>query len=350
MDKELDKLINDVNKKLGAGTIDYCSQAKGLSIQRLPTGSLALDIETGGGWAQGKINEVFGRYSSGKSFLMYSSIAAFQKKYPESYAGLIDSEGSFDNLWARKIDVDLDRLIISRPEWMEEGLDTACALIDSQKIGLLVIDSWGAFCPKSELEGTMQDSTVALRARIGNKFIRKFRPKASETEEDIDLGKTTLLVVNQVYSTIGTYATEETPGGEAIKHGAMVRVKVRKGGKDSFYLDKEGGLLAQESIFVVEKNKTFPPRKTGSFWFSVEDNDFYGKAGTIYRVGELLTYAELCGIIRQSGKWFSVPGVEKSFNGEKAVLEYLNNLPEDEMENFEKIVMEKYQATRECYE
>lgn len=334
----LETAINAIRKKYGPTAISRGGD-KRFRIGRIPTGSLSMDIETGGGWAKGKINELFGPYSSGKSYVAYLTIATNQAAYPNANFALIDFEGAFDEVWARKIGVDKSRLFIASPTYMEEGLDIADMLIKSGDMFLIVVDSWAAACPKAELEGEMSDFTVGLRARLGNKFIRKYRPTTATglAEDEVDLGQTTLLILNQIYQGIGPYATENTPGGEQVKFGAMVRVRIRRG---DLLQDKDtGAVLAQQSLFVVEKNKTFPPKRKGEFWFSVSDNAD-GKAGQIWRLGELLSYAASSGIIKVAGPWFYLPeafGGEK-FQGKDNLRAYVRNNPEI-IPELEKLVM-----------
>lgn len=340
-DVVLDKLIADINKQYKKTVIIRGKDAKGLNFRRLSTGSLALDIETGGGWAAGKVNELFGPLSSGKTFLALKTVAVNQATYPTANFVWIDFEGMFNRKWAEQIGVDLDRLIIVPSEWMEEGLEIADKFIKSEEVFLIVIDSWAMASPKAEYEADMEDSSMGLRARVGNKFMRKSIPTSDLLSDEMNLGETTLLVINQQYAGIGGYVADETPGGVQLKHRAMIRVRIRRGGKDSRYMNKDGGLLAQESFFEVVKNKTYQALCTGSFWFSVKDNDMYGKAGTISRIDELLVYAKLCGFIQQAGAWYTLPekyGFEKAIQGETKVVEWLKSLPPEELIGIEQLV------------
>lgn len=326
----LDKLMEEINKKYGQGTLVKGADARGLKINRLRTGSLALDVATGGGWAQGKINEIFGPYSGGKTYVALLTVAQTQKEYPGSNVAWIDFEGAFDENWAKAIGVDTDSLLISAPEYMEDGLQIATQLIQSGEVVLIVVDSLAAACPKAEYDGDISDFTVGLRARLGNKFIRKSKPKSNLLQEGVDLGQTTLIIINQIYQGIGAYAGEETPGGNQVKFGAMLRVRVRKGDKDEMINDKDGTLVMQQSKFTVVKNKTFPPHKTGSFMFSVKDNP-RGKAGQIYRAGEIITFGVLTGVIKKGGAWYTLPdeiGGEK-FQGEVKLAEWVEEHPEE---------------------
>lgn len=334
----LSMAIKEIEKRFGKGVVVPVSQAIGARFRRLSTGSLSLDIETGGGWIQGRFNEIFGPYSGGKTFIALHTVAANQKEYPTANFAWIDAEGAFDRTWAEKIGVDLDRLYIATPEYMEEALDIVDLLVKSQEMFMVVIDSWAALSPKSEFEGTMDDNTMGLRARTGNKFVRKTKPHSDLLREDIDLGKTTILVINQVYSGIGPYAGEETPGGRQLSFICLVRVRIRRG---EMVQDSDGTLLVQESLFVVEKNKSAPPKTKGSFTFNVKDN-LEGKAGEILRLDELLTYATKVGIIKRAGAWYTLPekyGVEKALQGGKAVKEWLIEQPEETLEEFEEMVV-----------
>ena len=341
-EKELaiQKVIEDVNKKYGKGALVRGADARGLRINRLRTGSISIDVATGGGWAWGKLNEVFGPYSGGKSYVSQLTMAQTQKDYPNANVALIDFEGAFDADWARKIGVDVDSLLISSPEYMEDGLQIAVDLIHSQDCALIVVDSLAAACPKAEYDGDITEFTVGLRARLGNKFVRKSKGKVDLTSDELDLGQTTILVVNQTYKNIGGYGDPDvTPGGEQVKFGAMIRVKIRKG--EVVNDSKDGTQIMQESRFTVVKNKTYPPHKAGAFWFSTQDNP-KGKAGEIYRTGEIITYGILTGVISRSGAWYALPGefgLEKSLQGEAAVAEWVVDNP-DKYPRLEELVMQ----------
>jgi recombination protein RecA len=203
-----------------------------------------------------------------------------------------------------------------------------------------VVDSLAAACPKAEYEGEMTDFAVGLRARLGNKFVRKSKGRTNLLEEEYDLGKTTVLVVNQTYKNIGGYGDPDvTPGGEQVKFGAMIRVKIRKG--DVINDSKDGTQIMQESRFTVVKNKTHPPHKAGAFWFSTQDNP-KGKAGEIYRTGEIITYGILTDIIKRSGAWYYLPEYfgEVKFHGEPKLADWVIENPEAYLELEEMIMKE----------
>jgi recombination protein RecA len=333
----LKQVMDEINKRFGEGAIVKGADAKGLVINRLRTGSLALDFAMGGGWAMGHINEVYGPWSGGKSYVSFLTTAETQKTYPEAKCAWIDFEGAFDEVWAEKIGVNTKELLISSPATMEDGLQIASMLIQSGEVALLVIDSMAAASPKAEVEGEMTDSTVGLRARVGNKFIRKYNPKTNILSDELDLGRTTLLIINQEYQQIGAYAgPPTTPCGDQIKFGSLVRVRVRRG---ELVQDKDGTILMQESKFVVEKNKTHPAKQTGSFVFSTKDNP-KGKAGELYRAGEIITFGALTGVIRKSGAWLYLPESfgELKFQGAPALAEWIDN-NHDEYKKLETLVI-----------
>jgi recombination protein RecA len=339
----LDQALKEIEKRFGKGKVLPVSEAVGAKFRRISTGSLSLDIETGGGWIQGKFNELYGLPSGGKTFLALQTVAVNQQKYPTANFAWIDAEGAFDREWATKIGVDLDRLYITTPEFMEEALDIADILIKSQDMFLIVIDSWAALSPKNEFDGTMDDHNMGLRARTGNKFVRKTKPHSDLLKEDIDLGKTTILVINQLYQTLSQYTGDETPGGRQLNYLSLLRIRIRRG---EVVQEKDGTVLVQEAIFVVEKNKTHPPKVKGSFLFSVKDN-LDGQAGKIHRIDELLTYATKVGIINRAGAWYTLPaqyGLDKPLQGGKAVKEWFLEQSEEVLKEFEELVV--YEATK----
>ena len=334
----LEKTLKEINEKFGAGAIVRGANARGLKLNRIKSGSLSVDVATGGGWAQGKINEIYGPYSGGKSYLSQLTLSQIQKDFPTATNAWIDFEGAFDDDWAKKIGVNTDDLLLSAPEYMEDGLEIATQLIKSGDVFSIFIDSLAAACPKKEYEDTMEDFHVGLRARLGNQFVRKSKPKTDLTSDELDLGQTTLFIINQTYTNIGGYGDPEvTPGGQQVRFGAMLRLKIRRG---DLVNAKDGSIIMQESKFTVTKNKTYPPNKMGAFWFNVQDNA-KGKRGEIYRAGEIVTYGVLTGVIKRSGAWYSLPeefGLEKSLQGESAVSAWIDENP-DQFPKLEEIIL-----------
>lgn len=309
-----EQVMTSVNKKV-PNAFQIAAEAKGLTIKRIPTGSIALDVELGGGWPQGRISEVHGKESVAKTSLLYKTIAANQKKYPEAKFAWIDFEGVFDRAWAATCGVDLDRLGVVSLDTMEEGLDAVEALVDSGDCFLIVIDSWAAAVPKAEKDADMEQATMALRARLGNKFIRKFRPKHDDEIGDIDLGRTTLIVINQVYDVFNggpQGPTTVTPGGRQLKFACSVRVEFKRGfDKDNPDIDPDTGKTYKLIVnFHTIKNKTYPPRRKGNFTFFVDtvpDND-YVQPGQIDVIDEIITYGTMYGIINKAGSWYYYKG------------------------------------------
>jgi len=332
------QIMDEANKKYGKGFIVKGADAAGLELKRLHTGSLMLDLATGGGWAMGKINELYGKYSSGKSYVAQLTVAQTQRDYPDREVVWIDFEGAFDANWAKKIGVDTDSILITSPEFMEDGLQLAIDLIHSKDVSLIVIDSLAAAQPRSEGENEVGKVDVGTRAKISNKFVRKTRSKVDLTLPP-DLGNSTILVLNQTYMQIGGYGdTDVTPCGEQMKFGAMLRVKIRKGDTEE---DKEGTILMQEARFTVVKNKTHPPHTEGSFWFTVKDNP-KGKRGEIYRAGEVITCGMLAGIIRRAGPWYYLPEQfgDLKFQGENKLADWVAENPE-EYRKLEKLILQE---------
>ena len=332
------QIMDEANKKYGKGFIVKGADAAGLELKRLHTGSLMLDLATGGGWAMGKINELYGKYSSGKSYVAQLTVAQTQRDYPDREVVWIDFEGAFDANWAKKIGVDTDSILITSPEFMEDGLQLAIDLIHSKDVSLIVIDSLAAAQPRSEGENEVGKVDVGTRAKISNKFVRKTRSKVDLTLPP-DLGNSTILVLNQTYMQIGGYGdTDVTPCGEQMKFGAMLRVKIRKGDTEE---DKEGTILMQEARFTVVKNKTHPPHTEGSFWFTVKDNP-KGKRGEIYRAGEVITCGMLAGTIRRAGPWYYLPEQfgDLKFQGENKLADWVAENPE-EYRKLEKLILQE---------
>jgi recombination protein RecA len=332
----LESALKEIEKKW-PNKVMLGSEAVGLRVHRIPTGSLALDVETGGGWAQGSINEIYGDFSSGKTFILYKTIAVNQKKYPEGNFVLLLYE-DFDPVWATVCGVDLNRLHIIRPTYMEDGLDIAERLIKSGDLFFLGLDSYGAMCPKAEFEADMEQNTMALKARLGNKWIRKIAGVNDDMRlEDVDLGNTTVLIINQVYSTMSMYGNPlAPPGGKAIGFFARIRVRIRSAEQ---VREKDGSVISQLSAFTTEKNKTFPPKRKGEFWFNISDNPM-GPAGSVNRLDELTRYGITYGVIRQSGAWFYLPEFisEDKFQGKANLAEFLMEQDDSVIDQLESMV------------
>lgn len=215
------QLKNAINKKYGEGTLTTASEAVSMKLTRIPTGSLALDVETGGGYPRGRLTIIAGPESSGKSYLAYHAVAECQKMYPDQDPWWIDYEGSFVNEWAENFGIDLDRLQLVRPNTAEQALDIATVLLDRSDVPLIVYDSIAASAPSAEVEGGMEDFTMGLMARQNNKFFRKaqsaFNRGSMTDEENL---KPALLMINQLRDTMDKYKPETMPGGNVGLKGA----------------------------------------------------------------------------------------------------------------------------------
>lgn len=211
--QSLQQLKNAINKKYGEGTITRASEAVSMKLVRIPTGSLTLDCEIGGGYPRGRLTVIAGPESSGKSFLAYKAIAEAQRMYPDQECWWIDQEGCFENEWASNFGIDLDRLNVVRPATAEQALDITTVLLDRDDIPMVVYDSIAASAPSAEVEGSIEDFTMGLMARQNNKFFRKAQSafnRGSLTEQNL---KPALLMINQLRDTMDKYKPETMPGG-----------------------------------------------------------------------------------------------------------------------------------------
>jgi recombination protein RecA len=286
--KHLEKLGIQV-RKLGDQEI--------ASTESIPTGSLTLDLATGiNGYPKGRIVELFGRESSGKSLLSLSAIAKVQKQ--GGLACLIDAESGFDPTWAAKLGVDVQNLYLQQPDSGEDALEAADELIRSGGFSLIVIDSTAALVPKAELEGKMEDQTIGLQARLISKALRKLTMSVCKT-------KTVLLFINQIRDQIGVYGDPTTtPGGRALKFYASMRIQVSAGTK---YKDEEDRVIGHLVKAKIVKNKCAPPFRTAEF-------DLYYEKG-IDKSGEIVAVGITKNIIKIEGNTYSFG--DKKAIGEK---------------------------------
>ena len=294
------------------------SSAGNVDIEVIPTGCLSLDIALGiGGLPRGRIVEIYGPESSGKTTVALHAIAQIQKM--GGIAAFVDAEHALDPVYAKKLGVDLDNLYVSQPDTGEQALDICDALVRSGAVDLVVIDSVAALTPKAEIEGEMGESHVGLQARLMSQALRKLTG-------NINKSKSCVVFINQLREKVGVMFgnPETTPGGKALKFYASVRIDVRKADA----LKDSDGIMGNKTRAKIVKNKLAPPFKTAEF------DILYGEG--ISQEGCIIDLGSNVGVIGKSGSWFSYEG-EKVAQGREKMREWLKSNPEKAKEIEEKI-------------
>ena len=307
-DKTLDQVLADIEKQFGKGAIMKLGERGVKNIDVVSSGSLLLDQALGvGGFPKGRIIEIFGPESSGKTTIALHAIAEVQKL--GGRAAFMDAEHALDPVYARKLGVDIDELLLSQPDTGEQALEIVEALVRSEAMSIIVIDSVAALVPQAEIEGEMGDSHVGLQARLMSQALRKLSGIINKTN-------TICIFINQLREKVGVMFgnPETTPGGRALKFYSTVRLDVRRGEQ----IKVGGDVLGNKTNIKVVKNKVAPPFRTA------EVEIMYGEG--ISKVGEIIDLASNLGIIDKSGAWFSYKG-EKIGQGKENVKLVLKNNP-----------------------
>ena len=320
--KALEAALGQIEKQFGKGSVMKLGDVTAMEVEAIPTGALSLDIALGiGGIPRGRIVEVYGPESSGKTTLALHMIAEAQKLGGE--AAFIDAEHALDPVYAKHLGVDIDNLIVSQPDTGEQALEITEALVRSGAIDVVVVDSVAALVPKAEIDGDMGDSHIGLQARLMSQALRKLAGV-------INKSKCVVIFINQLREKVGVMFgnPETTAGGRALKYYASVRLDIRK----IENIKQDGEVIGNRARVKVVKNKVAPPFREAEF------DIVYGKG--ISKSGNILDLAVNLDIIEKSGSWFGYNG-ERIGQGRENVKKYLVDNPEV-MEEVEKKIREKF--------
>ena len=299
-DKALDQVLADIEKQFGKGSVMKLGDHEHKNIDVVPSGSISLDVALGvGGYPKGRIVEIYGPESSGKTTFALHAIAEIQKD--GGRAAFIDAEHALDPVYARNLGVDLDNLLLSQPDTGEQALDICEALVKSGVIDLIVIDSVAALVPQAEIEGEMGDAHVGLQARLMSQALRKLSGVLNKT-------KTTAIFINQLREKVGVLFgnPETTPGGRALKFYSTVRLEVRRAEQ----IKMGDKVIGNKTNVKVVKNKVAPPFRTCVL------DIMYGEG--VSKEGEIVDLASEIGVLEKSGAWYSYQG-EKVGQGKENV-------------------------------
>lgn len=315
-DKTLEQVLADIEKQFGKGSIMKLGDESHNEIDTVSSGSLTLDIALGvGGYPKGRIIEIYGPESSGKTTFALEAIAEVQKAGGK--AAFIDAEHALDPVYAKNLGVDINDLLLSQPDTGEQALEICEALVRSEAISIVVIDSVAALVPQAEIEGEMGDSHVGLQARLMSQALRKLSGTISKTN-------TIAIFINQLREKVGVLFgnPETTPGGRALKFYSTIRLDVRRGEQ----IKNGDNVIGNKTNVKIVKNKVAPPFKTASVEI------MYGQG--VSREAEILDLASEIGIVDKSGSWYSYNG-EKIGQGKENAKQFLRDNPtiKEEIEN-----------------
>jgi len=314
-DKALEQVLADIEKQFGKGSIMKLGGNEHLEIETTSSGSLGLDIALGvGGFPKGRIIEIYGPESSGKTTIALQAVAEVQKA--GGRAAFIDAEHALDPVYSKQLGVNIEELLLSQPDTGEQALEICEALVRSEAVNIVVIDSVAALVPQAEIEGEMGDSHVGLQARLMSQALRKLSGTINKT-------KTTAIFINQLREKVGVLFgnPETTPGGRALKFYSTIRLDIRRGEQ----IKMGENIIGNKTNIKVVKNKVAPPFKSTSV------DIMYGKG--VSKSGEIVDIASNLDIVDKSGAWYSYNG-EKIGQGRENAKLYLENNPKimDEIE------------------
>ena len=308
-DKALAQVLADIEKQFGKGSIMKLGGNEHMEIETTSSGSLGLDIALGvGGFPKGRIIEIYGPESSGKTTIALQAVAEVQKL--GGRAAFIDAEHALDPVYSKQLGVNIDELLLSQPDTGEQALEICEALVRSEAVNIIVIDSVAALVPQAEIEGEMGDSHVGLQARLMSQALRKLSGSISKT-------KTTAIFINQLREKVGVLFgnPETTPGGRALKFYSTIRLDIRRGEQ----IKVGDNIIGNKTNIKVVKNKVAPPFK------SAVVDIMYGKG--ISQSGEMLDIASEINVVEKSGAWYAYNG-EKIGQGRENAKLYLENNPD----------------------
>lgn len=323
----LDKALRDIEKQFGKGSIMKLGEEANTKIETIPSGSLALDVALGiGGYPRGRVVEIYGPESSGKTTVALHAIAEAQKLGGQ--AAFIDAEHALDPNYAKALGVNIEELLLSQPDTGEQALEIAEALVRSGAIDIIVVDSVAALVPKAEIEGEMGDSHVGLQARLMSQALRKLSGA-------INKSKTIAIFINQIREKVGVMFgnPETTPGGRALKFYSSVRLEVRR----AETLKQGTDMVGNRARIKVVKNKVAPPFK------QAEVDIMYGEG--ISKEGELLDIGSDLDIVQKSGAWYSYDG-ERLGQGRENAKQFLKENP-DMLDEIHQAIRKHYQLDDE---
>lgn len=304
-DKRLEEVLANIEKQFGKGSIMKLGEHEHQKIEVSPTGSISLDLALGvGGYPKGRIIEIYGPESSGKTTIALHAIAEVQKQ--GGRAAFIDAEHALDPVYASNLGVDIDELLLSQPDTGEQALEICDALVRSEALSIIVIDSVAALVPQAEIDGEIGDNQIGLQARLMSRALRKLSGSISKTQ-------TIVIFINQLREKVGVIFgnPETTPGGKALKYYSSVRLDIRRGEQ----IKNNSEILGNKANIKVVKNKVAPPFKTTTIEI------IYGQG--ISRLGEIIDLSAEHGIIEKSGSWYAYQG-NKIGQGKENVKQYLN--------------------------